>query len=244
MKMISLIGIALLAYHSLLFPDGLGLNTPVKVKDGKRFIADIIKDRSKGKKTISFNVKKNKFGVRKVSGVGESLSNCYVRIKYSYKNEQDTDQILCTPQQEFYVLAKSDWVKAYELKRGDKLQAYDGCVEVIRVEPKDESLNVCMIEVSNDHTFFVGKYEVLTHNTVFPWEVALGVSIAFGEGAAAGGTWGSSLGPIGITGGIIIGGLIGAGLNYLANTNKVHQYETFFDFGVLRDACAQNSYVI
>ncbi len=58
--------------------------------------------------------------------------------------------------------------------------------------------------------YFVGENAVLVHNHLPA--VIFSASVAFGEGAVAGGSSGSYFGPVGISVGVLFGGILGIGI--------------------------------
>lgn len=60
------------------------------------------------------------------------------------------------------------FISAKDLQAGDELSLYDGStasVESMEIEVLDEPVLVYNFEVEDFHTYFVGRYEVLVHNT-------------------------------------------------------------------------------
>ncbi|QQR49650.1 hypothetical protein IPF37_02295 [bacterium] len=223
--------IIFLSVPGVLCGHGFGADTPIKNWHGSKNISDIAKKVSKNKKIVCHCFKKNRCTSGYIRAVGESESNCYMRIGFDHGLESCAD-LLCTPAQEFYLPLNNSWKPAYQLKVGDVLKSdSEGLIPITRVELAKKPLRVYVLEVSKHHNFFVGKYFVLTHNVALPWSITIGFSVPFG-GACSGGRIGGYFGPIGLVGGVVIGALIGFCLeNYdgYFNTNKVHQYTSFFD---------------
>lgn len=86
-----------------------------------------------------------------------------------------------------------------------------------------QPLRMYALEIENTHTFFVGKYSILTHNIVLPLAASLGFTIPFGSSAT--GTLGSFFGPVGMIGGFVIGGLVSVAFKVLYE-NRIHRYKT------------------
>lgn len=226
-------------YPAQLYGHGLGESTLVKVRHGARSIEEISTGVSKNKKIISYKLSKNRCSTGYIRSAGKSETNCYMRISFNtYANVNktcDTD-ILCTPAQEFYVREQNRWVPAYQLKASHKLlSASTELKTVTNIEFIKQPLIVYVLEVEKHHNFFVGKHFVLTHNTALPWQCSLIFSIPFGAGggAAAGGQAGSYLGPVGIVGGIIIGGVLGWAAEKYVNQDQLHHYAAIFDVDVI-----------
>lgn len=223
-----------------LYSHGLSCLTPVQLQRGRTCIENIVHNRSQYSKIACFNVKDECYVIGKVRTAGVSTTNCHIRIGFDgpflFEPKHRDDEILCTPAQEFYVPAIGEWVPACRLEVGMMLQSQsDGTKKITEITPVNKELGVCILEVKKYHNLLVGKYGIVTHNVDLPWEMVLGLSFPFGEGAVAGGCAGGTFGPIGVIGGVVVGGLIGCGLTYYANQNKTHRYETFFDFGAVED---------
>jgi hypothetical protein len=143
-----------------------------------------------------------------VKTAAERTTNCYFRL--GFEKDYFNDDILCTPSQEFYVPSIKKWVPAYKLKVGDVLLS--GCKRpkaITHMEFVKKPLTVYALEIDETHNYLVGRHDILTHNAILPVEISLMISMAFGEGAAAGGAAGAWFGPITFTGGVVVGGLIG-----------------------------------
>jgi len=76
------------------------------------------------------------------------------------------EKIECTPNTLFWVKAKS-WIAAKSLFPGDQLLQRDGTfTAVFNVIPKHVSkVPVYSFEVEDFHTYYVGKYGILVHNS-------------------------------------------------------------------------------
>lgn len=218
-----MISIGLLQGH------GIEKSTLVETTKGSQSI-EVIKPR---KKIISYETKRKQKVKTSVRTTGRSVSNCYIRIRCNTLGVSEYEEILCTPIQEFYRLNDDVWIPGIQLSAGDMLKSNTHeFVTITQIELVHEPLEVYALEVRKYHNFFVGKYGLLTHNITLPWEVAIGISIPLGE-AATGGAAGGFFGPVGVVGGIIVGSILGCGLQYLENQDKIHQYEAFFDVQTL-----------
>jgi hypothetical protein len=140
----------------------------------------------------------------KIKAAGISKTNCSIRIRFDDNSRHD---LTCTPSQEFYVATLNDWYPAYQLCAGDELLCAEGTVTVAEAQCVKEPLTVYALEIKKAHTFFVGHYAVLTHNVLIPWAATAGLGIAFGTGAATGGTAGSFFGPVTWIGCAVLGGI-------------------------------------
>jgi hypothetical protein len=172
----------------------------------------------------SFDFETDSICAYKVKAAGISKTNCYTRIRFDDDSHHD---ITCTPSQEFYVTLLDDWYPAYQLCAGDELLCAEGTVSIAEVQCVKEPLTVYALEVKKAHTFFVGHYAVLTHNVLIPWAATAGLGIAFGTGAATGGTAGSFFGPITLIGCAALGGIIGCGIKIMTDDRRTYYYLHF-----------------
>jgi hypothetical protein len=173
----------------------------------------------------SYNIHTATNNSRRVQSVGESSSNCFIRI--GFEQEPDND-IVCTPTQEFYLPVTKQWIPAYQLKVGDKLLSQNKVLKPItHIEFIKKSITVYSLEIEGTHTFLVGRHCILTHNIILP-ALTAGLSIPFGAGAAAGGTAGSFFGPATFAAGLIIGGLVGIVVKQFT-TGAIPQYKLLFN---------------
>lgn len=84
----------------------------------------------------------------------KSKSNCYIKLGFSTQFDV-TNDIICTPSQEFYVPAYRKWLPAYMLKSGDALLTSNLTTQHITTkEFVPKPLNIYMLEVEQTHTFF------------------------------------------------------------------------------------------
>jgi hypothetical protein len=154
-----------------------------------------------------------------------SKSNCYIRLGFDIGfNGVSHDDIVCTPMQEFYVPKIDQWVPAYMLKRGDALLTKNmNAKPIAYIQFVPEPLRIYTLEIENSHTFFVGKYSVLTHNMFLPIAASLGFTVPFGSVAT--GTAGSFFGPVGMIGGIVLGGVVSIVIKTFYE-NRILSYKT------------------
>lgn len=98
---------------------------------------------------------------------------------------------------------------------GNKLLTFaKTTITVARFEFIAHPLIVYALEVESTHTFCVGRFGVVTHNTLIP-AASIGLSVAFGSGAATVAAAGSFFGPISLIEGFTIGGCIALGIKML-----------------------------
>lgn len=207
-----------------LYGHGFGKYTLVKLaKKGYQSIECICKNAGRKKSRIevlSYDLFFNMYVNRTVKSAGMSVANCYFEMGFDpIKSFAD---IMCTPDQEFYVPSLQSWLPVYQLKEGDDLLTKDnGLKQVTYLRFIKKPLEVFTIEVESEHNFFVGSYSVLTHNIILPISVFASLSVPFGS--AAGASLGSFLGPITAVGGLICGGICGVMVNILRN-DKMPSY--------------------
>lgn len=166
-----------------------------------------------------------------------SKSNCYIRLSFDANfNDTTDDDIVCTPMQEFYVPVLRQWIPAYMLKPGDALLTKNMIAKPITYKKfVPESLRIYTLEIQESHTFFVGKHSILTHNIILPIATSFGFTIPFGSVAT--GTVGSFFGPIGVMGGIVLGGIIGI-VTKAIYENRILSYKTqIYDIPSIKAYC-------
>ncbi len=167
---------------------------------------DVVED---GQSITSFDFVKQGFVKRPIRSAGKSETDYHVAISF---NDEWWEDITCTATQEFYVVHAQQWIPACQLKIGDILFSKQHEVKRIsKIRFFKEPRTVYAIHVKGTHIFFVGTNQILTHNMVLP-AISIGLGIAFGTGAAAGGSMGGVLGPITLSCGAILGGLFGIGI--------------------------------
>ncbi len=219
-----------------LYSHGFGENTMVKGWKSAHSIKKICEKQSKYGEIVSYNLHKNCCTKGHVQSGGRSQTNCYVRIRFENPSVTHNlpNDILCTPAQEFWVPIQDKWLPACELKAGDVLKSDRvGSTQITAIDLFKQPLDVYILDIKKHHNLFVGEYAVLTHNMALPWASSIGFMIPFGEGAAAGGSLGGCFGPVGLAGGIVIGGLAGWLVGEITNNYKMHQYKSFFDVGMI-----------
>lgn len=172
----------------------------------------------------------------RVKAVGTSCVNCYISIEF---NNDSSNVIECSPLQAFYLLGRQEWVPAYRLESGDIL--FSGNPSGARVSSAsvvEKPLRVYTLETKKFHTFLVGKDKILAHNMSLAPSVLLSLGFAFGQGAVAGGSAGSALGPLVMGAGLALGGVIGVITACTSPSRKRVEYHVDFDINQL--ALARN----
>lgn len=179
---------------ALLHPHGFGNSTYVNTYDNHQQKIHLLCTRSLRTKTkvASYNTHSHKYSRHAIKRCGQSKTNCYIRLMFN--NDHSSNDIICTPTQEFYCTQTNEWIPAYQLHPGDELLSLGGKTQLATyVEPVKKPIVVYTIEVDHCHTFFVGRHNVLTHNMALPiaWVTWLNIPL----GVVIGGT-GSFFGPV------------------------------------------------
>jgi len=179
----------------------------------------------------SFDDKKLQWQPAQVRSVAHAHINCAITLQFDDNPHHD---IICSPSQSFYQAHTNEWVPAYKIRAGDLLLTdANRTVHVAAISYQKHPTVVYLLEVKKTHTFCVGHYQLLTHNTPLAIPMAcallLNISGSFGSGAAAGATAGSFFGPITCAGGLVIGGLIGIGASCLMIGPKIRRYDMLFN---------------
>jgi len=153
-----------------------------------------------------------------------SKSNCYMRLGFDVGfNDTTQNDIVCTPMQEFYLPQTHQWVPVYTLKVGDALCTKDMATKQITyIQFIEKPLTAYTLEIENTHTFFVGKYSILTHNMLLPLAASIGITIPFGSVAT--GAIGSFFGSISMIGGIVVGGIVSIAIKAFYE-NRILRYQ-------------------
>lgn len=160
---------------------------------------------NKNQKVASYNPQLNRWVTQRVKSAGKSETNCCFRIGFDDNRSND---IVCTPTQEFYRPSTAQWIPAYKLKTGDMLLSqHDKSIQITHVEFIKKPIKVYSLEIKKTHNFLVGHYSILTHNMVLPMAFCAALNVPFG--GVIGGAIGSFLGPITIGIGVSIGTIIG-----------------------------------
>lgn len=172
---------------------------------------------------MSIDDKNGKPLKQKIVSVGTSQTPWYCVFRF---NDEPYNDVVCTPDQEFYLFQSHQRVFAHQLKIGDVLCAKDKkFARISYVHHVKQNLPVYLIEVKGSHTFFVGRNGILTHNFALP-AMYIGLSAAWGAGATTGGCAGSFLGPVTIVGGIVVGGFVGLLVHAVVSEhNRIGRYQ-------------------
>lgn len=181
-------------------------------------LGTIYNDSARHKVSIrSYALENNQCISQKIKAASKGTTNCFFRIGL---DNSPTNDILCTPSQEFYAPEKKQWLTPLGLEVGDSLLDENGnYVPITRIEFIKHPLKICSIEIENSHNYFVGHHFVLTHNIVIPISAAAGIGCSFGSGATAGGSSTAYFGPVTCSIGIVVGGIIGVSV-YIFTADK------------------------
>jgi hypothetical protein len=113
------------------------------------------------------------------------------------------------------------------LRIGDLLLCDGGqTIEVADITLINKPLKVYTLEVRDTHTFLVTERSIVAHNMLVPVATAIGFSVPLHIGCD-GASLGALMGPVGLVGGVVIGGVIG----YLINAcikSTIAEYELSF----------------
>jgi|GEM_PF-1987938 len=209
--------------------DTLIYNCRGTIKPIKKICWDVVNHRKQY--VSSFDDKTSQWKLARIRSVAHAHINYSITIKFDTDSEHD---IICSPSQSFYHTHAKEWVPAYKIRPGDFLLTdSNDAVRVLDLSYQKNPIVVYLLEVKKTHTFCVGHYRVLTHNTPLTIPMAcaliLQMSGSFGSGAAAGAATGSFFAPVTCAGGFVIGGIIGLGTACLFAGHKIRRYDMFFN---------------
>ena len=177
-----------LFYATALLSHGFGANTLVHLADGSCVVIEQLCYRIEHRRVhvASSNPRSNTIERKRAQLSGSSTSNCFLRL--SFCDSCSNSDIVCTPSQPFYLHGKRRWIQAGDLQVGDALRAKSGKAQTVTdIQFVPESIDVYTLCIKKNHTFFVGKHGILTHNMLLPaLPFCLKLSCAIGSGAAAG----------------------------------------------------------
>ena len=130
--------------------------TQILTEAGMKNIEDI----KVGDMVYSLNTDNNQRELKKVIQLfrGES--------KDIYEITIGNEVIKTTPKHQFYVVDKG-WIRAYELKEGDKISSKNNSnltIEKIEYKYYEEPLKVYNMTVEGYHNYLITQYELLVHN--------------------------------------------------------------------------------
>lgn len=228
----------LLFVNSKLHAHGFGAQTMVKLI-GKshegwqsiKQIYDITVDYNL--KAKSFNPITKNWGFQSIKVVGFSKTNCYIKISL---DKSLTNVIECTPSQQFYEINLQRWVSACQLQVGckllrDNIDSLGDSIEILEIELIERHLPVYIIEVANTHTFLVTGLSLLTHNDVLVPTLLYTLSETAVGSSLGGIATSSALGVLGLSGGLLIGGIIAVGATYCFGDLSRTWYKLKYDIG-------------
>ena len=130
--------------------------TKVLTEDGMKNIEDI----EIGQKVYTINTDTNERELKEVTNIFRGTSDELYRLKIG-------DEIVsATPKHQFYIVDKG-WVRAYDLKEGDKIvskETQDLVIEKIEHEKLENPVKVYNLTIEGYHNYLITKYELLVHN--------------------------------------------------------------------------------
>jgi RHS repeat-associated protein len=112
-----------------------------------------------GDSVYSYNIEADKVELNKV------INTLSRETQGIYEITAGKETIHVTAEHPFYVSGKG-WVKAKDLKKGDKLKSSDGklSVQITAIKQVSETVVVYNMEVDGNHNYFVTDSKVLVHN--------------------------------------------------------------------------------
>ena len=130
--------------------------TKVLTEDGMKNIEDI----EIGQKVYTINTDTNERELKEVTNIFRGTSDELYRLKIG-------DEIVsATPKHQFYIVDKG-WVRAYDLKDGDRIvskETQDLVIEKIEHEKLENPVKVYNLTIEGYHNYLITKYELLVHN--------------------------------------------------------------------------------
>mgnify|MGYP004621452777 CR=1 FL=1 len=130
--------------------------TQVLTEDGMKNIEDI----EIGQRVYAINTDTNERELKEVTNIFRGTSDELYRLKIG-------DEIVsATPKHQFYIVDKG-WVRAYDLKEGDKIvskETQDLVIEKIEHEKLENPVKVYNLTIEGHHNYLITKYELLVHN--------------------------------------------------------------------------------
>lgn len=130
--------------------------TLVKTENGHLPIEQI----KVGDKVFTYNFEKKQTEINTVTHVYENVTQKYLKI--TTKNSC----IEVTGQHRFWIPKQEKWLMANELKTGMHfLDTHKNLVEILTLEIIENTEKTYNLEIENNHNYFVGQDEILTHNT-------------------------------------------------------------------------------
>jgi hypothetical protein len=211
-----------LTIHFIISGHGFGYKVLVRLPSGKhKEIYSLCLDAVRSSIDVATcNIENSSFTHQRINAGKKSNTNCFIKLSF---DSTFRDDIICTPDQEFYLPQYRQWLPAYMLNPGDRLLTANLTLQNITYKefiPKP--LKICMLEIEQTHTFFVSKYSILTHNIFLPITACLDIAVPFGGLMA--GTIGSFFGTPAITIGFAVGSLAGIAIKTLYEKH-IHHYK-------------------
>ncbi len=142
--------------YTLSFPSCFAAGTPVKTIDGLRPIESL----HVGDKVLAQNTRTGALSFRAVTAVHHNPPGKTLRLRIG------AEEIKPSVFHRFWKAGRG-WVMARDLKPGDVIRALGGRADLVAVESEGEE-PVFNLDVSEDHSFFVGSGAVLVHDNSLP----------------------------------------------------------------------------
>lgn len=99
---------------------------------------------------------------KRVTGGAFARTNCCCKLSF---DDQECNDIICSPTQLFYSSDAGAWVPAYKLAIGDLLLcAQDEQIRLSNLTLVETPCVLYTIQVEDTHTFCVGVYNIVAHN--------------------------------------------------------------------------------
>ncbi len=158
--------VAVALFHGLLNSHGFGGNTYVRTST--EYIESIqqIVEQNSAQSVLSYHLNTQECHLHQILARAQSTTNCYFAINL---DDYPAVDIACSPLQQFYLPEKNSWIPAHELQVGDiLLTAREGSKPIVRITFVQQKLELYTLKIACPHTFFVGRYSVLTHNMNLP----------------------------------------------------------------------------
>lgn len=113
-----------------------------------------------GANVLSYNIGSNKAEYKEVTEIYKNFAEKYIVLQTSSNNV-----VKVTGAHLFYEMKRQKWIQASKLKLDMKLMDSNGnSVGITSVEIEKGNVNTYNLEVAENHNYFVGETEILTHN--------------------------------------------------------------------------------
>jgi hypothetical protein len=134
-----------------------------------------------GAQIQGFNLESHSLQIHEVIQLQKLETGCVVNLQLG------GEKLCVSPDQLFYDFEKKDWTPAKNITVETKLITKGGhivqCDLVVVKEDKNPAVVVCRLNLSEPHTFFVGKHQILAHN--FSPAIPIGITLTWKFGGVA-----------------------------------------------------------